>query len=143
MKLISGIIIAILLPLIISFILLVLTVYPQVKTGGSDISGFWVAKIDDALGSQKFVFHFTRKEDGTAPGEIHSYLNSTKLSNSALSEFKLDGTDISMVTNSAAHILYKGKVDFRNGTISGRLIYNNGKEREMNLVRYDDGQLLL
>ena len=131
MKLITAIIIAVILPLIICFMLLVTTVYPQGAADKNNISGFWVSKIVDDLGSQKYVFHFSKGHDGSIRGEIHSYLNLTKLSNSDVGELKLDGTEISMVTNSAANILYKGKVDFLNGKINGRLIYNNGKEREM------------
>ncbi len=138
MRLITAIIIAVILPLIICFMLLVATAYPQGAMSKQDISGFWVAKTEDGLGSQKFVFHFFNGKDGNIRGEIHSYLNLTKLSNTAVNNIKLDGTEISMVTNSAANILYKGNVDFQKGIILGRLIYDNGNEREMNLARYNE-----
>ena len=104
------------------------------------LEGAWVAQLEDDMGKQVFIF-LLKVENGKLTGEVHSYMGSTKLEAMQFGEIEYSPPDISILSNPTANIYYRAEVDTTKNIMSGKLIYDDGSEKEMKLTFYDQNKL--
>ncbi|MFC2135361.1 serine hydrolase domain-containing protein [Bacteroidota bacterium] len=106
----------------------------------NDITGVWVANIEDEFGKQAFLFVLNCVERELS-GEVHTYIGNTKLERMKFGKVEYYPPRINIVTNPMANIVYEADIDIDNESMKGELIYNNGSKRNMMLTRYGGEQL--
>jgi CubicO group peptidase (beta-lactamase class C family) len=105
------------------------------KTDGDITTGIWVASV----APESFCWELWRDGDGFG-GVVHTVRDGKKQTELPVDYVTWHNPELEMHM-SATGVVYRGKVDFRKGLISGRLFYGEKEGPEMELHLMDSDQV--
>ena len=112
----------------------------QSKEALEALVGPWVSIIGEEVGRTRVVFTLQLKE-GELVGRSDAYTRNVKYPSLPLKDFELDLPRVRFTANPEANIVFEGKLDPQQGTLTGRLLYNDGSSLDIILTKYSQARL--